>query len=106
LLPPSVRRVADDRLDAQWGSGYELGAICWSFAAATHLGIPLDIVFHEHGYRGDGGWLIETFGGGTYPGVALLQWAGLTWAPGGEPDGAAPFPSMREWLRTTELPRD
>jgi hypothetical protein len=106
LLPPSVRRVAEDRLDHDWGSGYEVGAICWSYAAAVHLGVPLEVVFHARGYRGDGPWLIETFRAGTYPGVALLEWAGLTWTPGHEPADELPFPAMRQWLRTTEIAID
>lgn len=104
LLPPSQRATASGLLPGDLGTGFELGAICWSVAAATHLGLDLADVFHPEGYRGDSAWLIETYGSGVHPGLPLLQWAGLTWAPGAEPDGEAPFPAMRRWLRATELP--
>jgi hypothetical protein len=106
LLPPSRREATTGLLPADIGAGYELGAICWSVAAAWHLGLDLACVFHPDGYRDDGAWLIETFEQGVFPGLPLLQWAGLTWTPGTEPDGDAPFPAMRQWLRTTELPAD
>jgi len=102
LLSPSERATASGLLPAGVGAGLELGAICWSVAAAWHLGLDLACVFHPDGYRADSTWLIETFTDGTYPGLPLLQWAGLAWTPGTEPAGEAPFPAMRQWLRTIE----
>lgn len=106
LLTPSARAGADGRLDAELGAGYELGAICWSAAAAWHLGLDLEVVFHDRGYRGEGGHLADVYRSGAAPGLPLLEWAGLTWAPGREPPGEQPFPAMRQWLRTSELPTD
>lgn len=106
LLPPSQRATAAGLLDADAGPATELGAICWSVAAARHLGLELDVVFHAEGYRGDSAWFIETFDGGHAPGLPVLQWAGLTWAPGQAPAGEQPFPAMRQWLRSTEIPRE
>lgn len=103
LLPPSRRATVEGMLPADVGAGYELGAICWSVAAAHHLGLDLARVFHPDGYRGDSAWLVRTYGDGVFPGLPLLQWAGLAWAPGTEPAGEAPFPAMRQWLRTTEI---
>lgn len=102
LLPPSQRAVAGGVLPPEAG-GLELGAICWSVAAAHHLALDLDVVFHPEGYRGDSAWLVETYGAGTYPGLPLLVWAGLAWAPGTEPPGERPFPAMRRWLRASEV---
>ena len=102
LLPPSERAVATGALDGGAGAGLELGAICWSVAAAHHLGLGLDVVFHPDGYRGESAWFIGTYGDGRLPGLPLLQWAGLAWAPGAEPEGELPFPAMRRWLRSTE----
>ncbi len=99
LLPPDRRATATGMLPDDVGTGYELGAICWSIAAAHHLDLDPAVVFHSEGYRGDGAWLAEIYGAGTYPGLPLLQWADLAWAPGTEPDGEAPFPVMRRWLR-------
>ncbi len=104
LLPPSQRAVASGLLPDGTGAGLELGAICWSVAAAHHLGLDLAVVFHADGYRGDSAWLVETYGSGAAPGLPLLVWAGLAWAPGTEPPGQAPFPVLRRWLRETELP--
>lgn len=104
LLPPSQRSVAGGLLPGDTGAGFELGAICWSVAAAWHLGLGLATVFHADGYRDDSAWLIETYEAGTYPGLPLLEWAGLAWAPGSEPPCEEPFPAMRRWLRATELP--
>ena len=98
LLPLARRRTVTGMLPDDVGAGYELGAICWSVAAARHLDLDLACVFHPDGYRGDSSWLIETYEAGTFPGLPLLLWAGLTWAPGAAPEGEAPFPAMRRWL--------
>lgn len=103
LLPPSQRAVAHGLLPADLGAGFELGAICWSVAAARHLDLDLAHVFHADGYRGDSTWLVETYDAGLAPGLPLLVWAGLAWAPGTAPAGEAPFPAMRQWLRETEI---
>jgi len=65
-----------------FGGGYELGAICGSVAAAWQLKLDLDVVFHDRGYRGEGDHLADVYRSGAAPGVPLLEWAGLTWAPG------------------------
>lgn len=102
LLPPSMRATATGRLEV--GGGYELGAMCWSVAASRHLGLSLHVVFHESGYRGDSAHLVETYESGGTIGLPMLEWAGLSWAPGHEPAGEQPFPAMRRWLRVSEVP--
>jgi hypothetical protein len=69
----------------------ELAAIPWSYAAAVHLGIDPEIVFHEGGYRGQAAGLLTNFALGVGPGVHLLVAAGLT--------EAASYPRMTRWLR-------
>ncbi|WP_404337117.1 hypothetical protein AB2M62_01255 [Sphingomonas sp. MMS12-HWE2-04] len=71
--------------------GEEMAAIAWSYAAAC--AIPLDprIVFHDHGYRGDGANIAENFAQGRSFGVPLLQYWGLT--------RTALYPQMRHWRR-------
>src|SRR5687768_4948599 len=63
LMPPGSRSLING--DATEGKkemeGYELGVLAWSFFAAKHAGIPLEILFHPHGYKGDSDWLIENF---------------------------------------------
>jgi hypothetical protein len=104
LLPPSVRAGATGRLEV--GGGYEVGAICWSVAAAWHLGLELDVVFHEEGYRGESDRLALTYRSGIALGAPMLEWAGLTWVSGREPAGEQPFPAMRRWVRVDEVPVD
>ena len=82
------------------GGGEEMGAICWSYAAALHLGIDPAIVFHPHGYRSGSDSLLENFREGRYLGVPLLQWMGLTYEPRQASErGCAPYPHMTRWLR-------
>ena len=86
--------------DASNAMGDEIGAILWSWAALTHLGLPPETVFHPHGYRGASEWLIAMFSAGTFTGLPLLQWMGLTLDPGhAAARGVPPFPHMLKWLR-------
>ena len=97
FTPSAERSSLSGRLDT--GPGDEMAAIAWSYAAALHLGIDPAIVFHGGGYRGGSSALLENFRGGSYVGVPLLQWAGMTTEPkrGVDPSGA--FPHMTKWLR-------
>lgn len=70
--------------------GDEIAVMLWTYAAAMEGNIPLELVFHEHGYKGQSDWLIENYQKGTYIGLPLLKWMGLT-------DDA--FPKMKRWLR-------
>ena len=98
MLPPSQR----DRADGNMGDsgGIEMAAIAWSYAAAIHLGLPPEVVFHEAGYRGGSQAILENFAAGHYFGVPMLEWAGLT-ATGkrAEALGVQPYPAMLRWLR-------
>ncbi len=98
VMTPARRasRVAD----ASSNLGDEIAAIAWSWAALTHLGLAPEIVFHPHGYRGASSFLMETYGAGTYVGLPLLQWMGLTLDPRAAAErGISPFPHMLRWLR-------
>jgi hypothetical protein len=98
VLTTEARRMQG--ADAGADLGNEIGAICWSYAAAVHLKLDPAIVFHAHGYRGASSWHIETFETGSYPGLPLLQWMGLTADPEhARKVGVAPFPHMLRWLR-------
>ena len=77
--------------------GGEIEAIAWSFAAAQHLGMPLEELFHRDGYRGNAAGLALNFSVGVYPGVNGLIGAGLAIAA---PLGAAnSYPKLIKWLR-------
>ena len=71
----------------------------WSWAAAVHIGIDRRVVFHEGCYMVSSVGLLRTFSLGVYPGVPLLEAAGLT-ASGERAAalGVPPFPHMLRWL--------
>jgi hypothetical protein len=70
--------------------GNEMAALAWSYAAARHLGLAPEVVFHEHGYLGGARALVENFEAGRYVGVPILVWREMT--------TAETFPSMARWL--------
>lgn len=98
LLTADERALADGRLPGDGGS--EMGAIAWSYAAARHIGIAPEIVFHEQGYSDGSNSLLENFREGYYLAVPLLQWMGLT-LDEARSTGAdiPPYPHMIRWLR-------
>jgi|SRR5579883_729547 len=88
LLTPAERAAADGDIGPD--GGMETGAIAWSYAAALHLGIPIEVVFHDDGYKGGAASIRENFAAGHYFGVPILQWMELTSA----------YPAMHRWLRS------
>jgi hypothetical protein len=98
MLPPGQRTQAVGHLGDD--GGLEMAALAWSYAAAMHLGVPPEVVFHEAGYKGGSCALLDNFAAGRYIGVPMLEWAGLT---AGEKRaqalGILPYPSMLRWLR-------
>jgi hypothetical protein len=84
--------IGTAQMEATWPSaGDEIATIIWSFAAANHLELDLEIVFHPNGYKNDAEWLIEQFSNQTYMGLPLLEWMELC--------SADEFPKMKKWLR-------
>lgn len=88
VLPPAERGAADG--DFGDDPGAEMGAIAWSYAAARHLDIPTKALFHADGYKGESDWLTATFDAGTYIGLPILTWRGLTTADR--------YPAMNRWV--------
>ena len=70
--------------------GNEMAALAWSYAAARHLGLAPEVVFHDGGYRGGASALVENFEAGRYVGVPILVWRGLTTTEA--------YPAMEHWL--------
>jgi hypothetical protein len=98
MLPTNQRAVSDGNVGND--GGHEMGAMAWSYAAAIHLGIWPDIVFHDAGYHGEARALVENFAAGRYLGVPILEWLGLT-ATGDKAKalGIDAYPKMLRWLR-------
>ncbi len=97
VMLPEVRKAAGP--DVGMDMGDEIAAQCWSYAAAVHLGLAAEVVFHEHGYHDSAETLIGVYREGR-AGVALLQWMGMTLEVKRAAEEAVPgWPSMRRWLR-------
>jgi hypothetical protein len=78
----------------------EITTLAWSYAAACHLGIAVEVVFHPAGYKGGAAALVESFTAGHYIGVPLLHTYGMTVEPRRAAAlGVAPYPHMLRWLR-------
>jgi hypothetical protein len=90
VLPPAERAEADG--DVGPDGGMEMAAIAWSYAAALHLGVPVEVLFHDEGYRGGASALRQNFAERRFIGVPLLEWMDLT--------TGARFPAMDRWLRS------
>lgn len=85
--------------DAGKKAAEEMMAIAWSYAAAVHLGLEAKVVFHEGGYKGGSGSLIDNFTNGRYIGVPMLQWIGLTADEKRAKElGIQPYPAMIRWV--------
>ncbi|HUB52219.1 MAG TPA: hypothetical protein VL986_08735 [Terracidiphilus sp.] len=96
MLP--VRRAS---ADANAGSdmGDEIAAQTWSYAAAVHLSLDPEVVFHSAGYHRSAARLIEVYRDGL-AGVPLLQWMGLTFdRTQAKANLVPPYPHMIRWLR-------
>ena len=94
MLPRDRRSSANVGTDM----GDEIAAQCWSYAAACHLGLPPEIVFHSAGYHASAESLIRIYAEGR-AGVPLLQWMGLTLDPTRAAEAnLAPYPHMVRWL--------
>jgi hypothetical protein len=98
VMLPARRASTGSNVGSDMGD--EIAAQTWSYAAAVHLGVPPEIVFHPAGYRGAAGTLIQVYREGN-AGVPLLQWMGLTLDPvHAAAASTPPYPRMIRWLRT------
>ena len=99
----AVKSAADRKLaDANMGGdpAEEMMAIAWAYAAALHLEIPPEVVFHAAGYQGGSQSLLENFAAGRYLALPMLQWLGMAYdEKRAAENGAAPYPKMKAWLR-------
>jgi hypothetical protein len=95
---PSERAATGSNAGSDMGQ--EIAAQTWSYAAAVHLGLDAEVVFHSDGYKGAAATLVEVFRESKV-GVPLLQWMGLTFDRVRAAEaGVAAYPHMIRWLRT------
>ncbi|AWI27259.1 hypothetical protein [Flavobacterium pallidum] len=100
-MPSDRKLIGSIAMPEGWPTqGDEIAAMLWSFAAAKHLDLPLEFVFHPNGYKGNSAWLIDNFRNKAYIGLPLLEWYGMALS---EQKAAAankqPFPFMQSWMR-------
>jgi hypothetical protein len=80
--------------------GEEMAAIAWSWAAAVHLGLDAEVLFHSEGYRGGAASLADNYRSGGTMGVPILAMYGMTAEPHRAAErGIAAYPVMQRWLR-------
>lgn len=92
-LRPTYSTVSDD-------PGEEMAAIAWSWAAAVHLGLAAEVVFHAEGYRGGAASLAAEYRAGSMMGAPILAMYGMTAEPHrAAGQGMAAYPAMQRWLR-------
>jgi len=96
VTDPAMRNAREATVD---DPADEMAAIAWSYAAALEIGLDPAILFHEDGYRGEGRWLAETFGKGSYIGLPMLHYYGMAIDAKIATDGGPAYPKMRRWLR-------
>lgn len=97
VIPKAERVMLTE--NAGGDGGLEMAAIAWSYAAIVHLKLPVEILFHQNGYKGASDTLCENFANGRYIGVPILEWRGMTnCQPRATSMGEAGYPVMKKWL--------
>jgi hypothetical protein len=102
VLPAAVRISANDDLvdTANIEHAGEIEAMAWAYAAAVAVGLPMEVLIHEGGYKGRSQEVLSMYGYGIYPGLRGLCETGMTASPGfGVAAGAVQYPQMLKWLR-------
>lgn len=103
LLPKAVRewhRANGLPIPTAMMDEIELGALAWSYAAAVHLALPPELVFHADGYHGRSEGLLLGFSLGVFPGLTQLESRGMAAGTKRAVElGVQPFPAMLRWLR-------
>jgi hypothetical protein len=97
IMLPAQRASTGSNAGSDMGD--EVAAQTWSYAAAYHLGVAAETVFHPAGYKGSAETLIQIYRDGS-AGVPLLQWMGLTLdSVRAAAISVPPYPHMIRWLR-------
>lgn len=101
LMTPEERKNLSGSLEGQNDAeATEMAVIAWTFAACLEIGIDPKVVFHPDGYKDDSENIVENFSKGSYFGVPILEWYGMT----ERVDiiyktNALSYPKMLTWIR-------
>lgn len=96
---PSLTHPIDNQLDFDVATN-SMMTIAWSYAAALDAGIPLEVLFHPEGYKGQNESIQYGFQSGQYIGLPMLQFLGMAFdANNAVQKDVPPFPVMQSWLR-------
>lgn len=98
VMKPSSRV---QEFPAPEGPAEEMAALAWSYAAAIHIGLPPEVVFHSHGYRGQSYALLQGYRGGRGVGAPMLGWLGMTTVAA--QGRLSIYPQMLCWLRKADV---
>jgi len=97
VVPAAVRHTISGDMDSD--GGLEMAAIAWSYAAMVFLRLPLDLLFHPAGYKGEAAGLRDNFSARRHVGVPILEWRGMTEYQRTETSGSTSrYPVMKKWL--------
>jgi hypothetical protein len=99
VIPANIRHSDDPQIIQQALDNAEVAAIAWSYAANCYLELPVDVLFHPNGYKGQSQALQFSFSMGVFTGLPLLEEIGLAVSPRRAATlGVAPYPAMQRWL--------
>lgn len=101
VVPAALRSQLSDEVELPEMNmdTVEAASIAWSYAAALHLGIDPEVVFHANGYLGQAAALLFSLRMGVVPGANGLQERGMTAAGVRAQElGIPAYPHMIKWL--------
>jgi|JI7StandDraft_1071085.scaffolds.fasta_scaffold30551_2 hypothetical protein len=100
ILPENERNLymGKDDPDKEKEATEGMVAMCWSWAALTHLQLSPEIVFHNNGYKGQSQQIIHGYQSGANMGLPMLQLYDMAYEPHQAiARGLNPFPFMYKW---------
>ncbi|GGD83844.1 hypothetical protein GCM10011514_54810 [Emticicia aquatilis] len=107
VAPPEVRPKLTDPIKEQLDfdeATHEMMTLAWAYAAAIKSEIPLEVLFHPDGYKGQHLQIMQGYQSGMYIGLPMLQWLGMAYdANNAHQLGEKPFPEMKLWLRPPSI---
>lgn len=100
ILPATERDAyhGEDHKDNNWEAAQAMAAMCWAWAALTHLQIAPEVVFHNGGYKGQSTQIIQGYQSGAFMGLPIMQMYEMAYEPHqATARGLQAFPFMYKW---------